>query len=75
MKKQQLTFLKKKYNHNLKRNIDAEEYFKTHTVKECIKYLSLFNTVTRELSNLIVEIESLTGRKMTEYERLNGFNL
>ncbi|KIL06929.1 hypothetical protein SR42_15305 [Clostridium botulinum] len=73
MEKQQLTFLKKKYNEKLERNKNAEEYFKTHTVKECIKYLSLFNTVTRELSNLIVEIESLTGRKMTGHEKLNGF--
>ncbi|NFH81788.1 hypothetical protein FDA09_16905 [Clostridium botulinum] len=73
MEKQQLTFLKKKYNEKLERNKNAEEYFKTHTVKECIKYLSLFNTVTRELSNLIVEIEGLIGRKMTQNEILNGF--
>ncbi|MBW6409007.1 hypothetical protein [Clostridium weizhouense] len=75
MEKQQLTFLKKKYNYNLNRNRDAEKYFRTHTIEECMKYLSLFNTVTRELSNLIIEIESLIGRKMTEYERINGFNL
>lgn len=71
----QLTLLKQKYNYNLNRNRKAEEYFKTHTVKECEKHLDLFNKVTNELSNIITKIESITGEKMTTYERLNGFKL
>ncbi|AIY78931.1 hypothetical protein U728_1108 [Clostridium botulinum 202F] len=82
MEKQQLTFLKKKYNEKLERNKNAEKYFKEHTVSECINKkfngktpLEGFNEIVRDLSKLIIEIEQLTGRKMTQNERLNGFNL
>lgn len=69
----QLDFLKQKYNYNLNRNRNAEEYFKNHTVAECEKCLELFNQVTSELSKLIIQIEATMGKKMTTYEKLNGF--
>lgn len=69
----QLALLKQKYNYNLNRNRNAEEYFTTHTVAECEKYLKLFNQVTQELSNLMFQIEAIIGKKMTEYEKINGF--
>ena len=69
----QLAFLKQKYNYNLNRNRNAEEYFKTHTVEECLKYINLFNEVTKELSNLKIKIENLIYRDMTKEEILNGF--
>jgi len=71
----QLALLKQKYNYNLNRNRNAEEYFKTHTVAECLKYLNLFNQVTTELSNLIIHIEDYMGKNMTTYEKQNGFTL
>lgn len=71
----QLSLLKQKYNYNLNRNRNAEEYFKTHTVAECEKYLKLFNEVTKELSNLMSNIEAAMGKNMTHYERINGFKL
>lgn len=70
-----LLTLKQRYNKCLKRNRGAEEYFETHTVEECLKYLNLFNQVTNELSNLITQIEATMGKKMTTYEKLNGFKL
>ncbi|WP_236894776.1 hypothetical protein [Clostridium beijerinckii] len=71
----ELIELKKKYNAALDRNKNAEEYFKKHKVAECLKYLNLFNEVVIELSLLIVEIEALTGKNMTHYEKINGFKL
>lgn len=71
----QLALLKQKYNYSLNRNRNAEEYFKNHTVAECEKYLKLFNNVTQEISNLIIQIEATMGKKMTTYEKLNGFKL
>jgi len=68
-----LNELKEKYNKALKRNKNAEEYFKTHTVEECLKYINLFNEVTKELSNLKIKIENLIYRDMTKEEILNGF--
>jgi hypothetical protein len=70
---QKLQELKDEYNYWLKRNAGAEEYFKTHTVKECIKYLPLFNEVTQHLSNLVPVIEKSLGRNMTYQEKLQGF--
>lgn len=67
--------LKKNYNEKLLRNKDAEEYFKTHTVEQCLKYLKLFNEVTKEISNLIIQIEATMSKKMTTYEKFNGFKL
>ena len=70
-----LTILKQNYNEKLKKNNDAEEYFKTHTAQECIKYINLFNLRTKEVSLAAMEIENYTGKKMTSYERINGFKL
>lgn len=70
-----LPTLKQRYNKCLNRNRNAEEYFKTHTVEECLKYLNLFNQVTQELSSLIFQIEVTMGKKMTTYEKTNGFQL
>lgn len=69
----QLEKLKKEYNKKLERNKKAEEYFKTHTVEQCIKYLDLFNTVTSELGELIKEYKQLTGKSMSKEQILNGF--
>lgn len=70
-----LSALKYQYNQALERNKKAEEYFKMHTVSECLKYLDLFNEVVKELSNLIIQIEVTINQHMTEYEKLNGFKL
>lgn len=70
-----LPTLKQRYNKCLNRNRNAEEYFKTHTVEECLKYLNLFNQVTQELSSLIFQIEAIMRKKMTTYEKTNGFQL
>ena len=77
--------LKKKYNEGLKRNLKAEEYFKTHTIEECSKKFKVknglmtsfdvFNEVVKNLSELMFKIENITGRKMTDDEKFNGFNL
>ncbi|AGF56437.1 hypothetical protein B0P06_005297 [Clostridium saccharoperbutylacetonicum] len=78
----QLLILKNKYNQTLDRNKKAEEYFQEHTVEECLNKkfksgtaLDVFNEVTKELSNLIIQIESTMGNKMTHYEKINGFKL
>mgnify|MGYP001033575786 CR=1 FL=1 len=71
----ELIELKRKYNEKLSRNRNAENYFRTHKVEECLKYLDLFNEVTKELSELIKQIEQITKKKMTKYEILNGFKL
>lgn len=65
--------LKKDYNEKLARNKNAEEYFKTHTVKECMKYLKLFNKVTADLGELIIKYKELTGKEMSRKEILGGF--
>ena len=70
-----LTLLKEKYNEKLKKANDAEEYFKSHSVKECMNHLKLFNLRTKEVSMAALEIENFTGRKMTTYEIINGFKL
>lgn len=75
MKDDLLVTLKRRYNKCLNRNRNAEEYFKTHKVEECLKYLNLFNQVTKELSTLIVQIGAVMGKKLTTYEKLNGFKL
>lgn len=71
----QLIELKKKYNEKLKRNKNAEQWFKEHSVEECMQQLNLFNQVVQELSSLMKEIESMTYRKMTQHEILNGFEV
>lgn len=71
----QLVELKKKYNEKLERNKKAEEYFIQHNVEECMQQLKLFNQVVQELSSLINQIESMTYRKMTQQEILNGFEV
>lgn len=75
MKNDVLLGLKMRYNKCLERNSAAEEYFKTHNVEECLKYLDLFNEVVKELSNLIKLIEQAMGKKLTHYEKINGFKL
>lgn len=68
-----LEALKADYNKKLDRNKNAEEWFRTHTVKECLAQLELFNIVTRDLSKLMIEIENKIGRNLTKEEKLNGF--
>lgn len=65
--------LKKQYNDLLIRNRKAESFFKTKSVRECIKYLDLFNEVTTKLSILRNELETLLKREMTKEEILEGF--
>lgn len=69
----ELIKLKRNYNEKLERNRKAEEYFLTHTVDQCLKYLDLFNEVTQELSRLMEQIENIISRKMTKHEIFNGF--
>lgn len=82
----QLIELKQKYNKALERNKKAEQYISNRSVEECLKPLKmvnekpfntfdLFNEVVRELSQLIKAIESMTYRKMTQQEILNGFEM
>jgi response regulator RpfG family c-di-GMP phosphodiesterase len=71
----QLTKLKEEYNKKLERNKNAEKWFKEHSVEECMQQLNLFNQVVQELSSLIKQIESMTYRKMTNVEILNGFEV
>lgn len=68
-----LTLLKKEYNRMLKRNKNAEEFFKTKSVTECLKYLNLFNEVTQELGRLIFIIEYITGEELDYEVKINGF--
>lgn len=70
---QKVQELKDEYNYWIDRNKKAEEYFKTHTVQECIKHLKLFNEITQKLSTTALKIEILTGKNMTTDEKLNGF--
>lgn len=68
-----LTDLKKKYNYWIRRNKNAEHFFSTKPIEECIKHLNLFNQITIELSDLRNELEKELNRKMTRQEILNGF--
>lgn len=65
--------LKKEYNYWLDRNRNAEIYFNTKSVNECIKNINLFNHITIKLSTLRDKLEELLKRKMTKQEILNGF--
>lgn len=69
----QLERLKKEYNHYIDRNKKAEEYFKNHTVAECMKYIPLFNEITKSLSRLKYQIEEIIERELTYEETFNGF--
>lgn len=66
--------LKRHYNKLLIRNKKAEEFFRTRSVSECMKYLDLFNDVTRQLSGTIFFIELLTGEELSHEQKINGFN-
>ena len=68
-----LTDLKKKYNYWIRRNKNAEHFFLTKSIEECIKYLNLFNQIVIELSNQRNVLEKELNRKMTRQEILNGF--
>lgn len=65
--------LKKEYNYWIGRNKNAEIYFDTKPVNECIKNINLFNQITIKLSTLRDKLEELLKRKMTKQEILNGF--
>lgn len=71
--KEDLIPLKKKYNELLQRNKKAEEFFKTKNISECMKYLDLFNDITRQLSGIIFFIEFLTGEELDHEIKINGF--
>ncbi|AVK48947.1 hypothetical protein AXY43_13440 [Clostridium sp. MF28] len=66
--------LKVKYNELLERNKKAEVFFKANSISECIKYLDLFNDVTRQLSGIIFFIEFLSGEELSYEQKINGFN-
>ena len=68
-----LILLKKEYNRMLKRNKNAEEFFKTKSVAECLRYLNLFNEITIELSRLAFSIEYITGDELDYDVKINGF--
>lgn len=65
--------LMEQYNKLIKRHTNAEEYFRTKTVEECLQALELFNDITVKLSRLRKEIEPLLGREFTQEEIWNGF--
>lgn len=66
--------LKRHYNKLLIRDKKAEEFFRARSVIECMKYLDLFNDVTRQLSGIIFFIEFLTGEELSHEQKINGFN-
>lgn len=68
-----LISLKKQYNRMLKRNKNAEEFFRTKSVAECLRYLNLFNEITQELSRIIFIVEYITGEEIDYYTKINGF--
>lgn len=68
-----LILLKKKYNRTLERSKNAETFFKTKSVAECLKYLNLFNDITQELGKLIFLIEYITGQELDYETKINGF--
>lgn len=65
--------LKKEYNYWLSRNKNAETFFSTKEVNECLKHINLFNQITIKLSELRNDLEKILNRKMTKEEVLNGF--
>lgn len=65
--------LKDKYNHLIERNKNAEKFFEENSIKECMKYINLFNQITIKLSHLRNDLEKSLNRKMTKEEILNGF--
>lgn len=68
-----LLALKQKYNKLLERNKNAEIYFSTHTIKECEKYMALFNQVTKDISNTIKEFKIVYGLELTDQQITEGF--
>lgn len=65
--------LKEEYNYWLKRNSNAEIFFKDKLVEECLNHIELFNQITIKLSSLRNDLEKELKRKMTKEEILNGF--
>lgn len=65
--------LKKEYNYWLKRNENAEIFFTSKNIEECLKYINLFNEITIKLSSLRDKLEKALQRKLTKQEILNGF--
>lgn len=65
--------LKKEYNYWLKRNENAEIFFTSKNMEECLKYINLFNEITIKLSSLRDRLEKALQRKLTKQEILNGF--
>lgn len=65
--------LKKEYNYWVSRNNNAEIFFNTKSVNECLRHISLFNEITIKLSTLRNKLEDELKRKMTKNEILKGF--
>lgn len=65
--------LKKEYNYWLIRNNNAENFFNSKPIEECMKHMKLFNEITIKLSKLRNELEIELNRRMSEKEILNGF--
>lgn len=70
-----LPVLKMRYNRHIKRNMTIREYFKTHNVRECLKYLQILNQGLQELNNIALQIETVIGKEITDHERIKGFKL
>lgn len=75
MKNNILPVLKMRYNRHIKKVMTIKEYFKDHTVGECIKYTKILNHNLQELSNIAMQIESVIDGKITDHERNYGFEL
>ncbi|NOW86760.1 hypothetical protein B0H39_004641 [Clostridium beijerinckii] len=71
--KKDLILLKKKYNRTLIRSKNAEEFFRTKSIAECLRYLNLFNEITQELGKLIFLIEYIIGQELDYETKINGF--
>ena len=65
--------LKQDFNYCIGRYKKAEEYFRTHTVKECMKCMKGFNSLINDLSRLRNRLPILLNRELTNEELENGF--
>jgi hypothetical protein len=75
MKNDILPVLKMRYNRAIKKSMTIKEYFKGRSVEQCLKYTKIFNQNLQELNNIEIQIQMITGKEITDHERINGFEL
>ena len=68
---------KKEYNYWINRYNKALSFFENILVEEYKKpledYVHWFNDIVKRCSNLMTDIEKLTGKELTEVEKWKGF--